>query len=212
MYLFGEVLLVIHGLAGEGEKVDLAEHGAAPVLALHQLQLEVHLALEHVRHVDDAHGQRLVAEYRAVLVLLPALHHDLQRVALPLEEVRVLQREGEVQLRVEQPRVGQRDLVGAQRPLGALHLDRDQDRVEVRGVEAAEDGEAGDGEAAQARDAVGRRPLHLPGREQLHGHGLAAPRQVAARPAPAHHAVVSGVRQPGHQARPAHSGDRHDEA
>lgn len=44
----------------------------------------------YLSHVNDSHCQGLVAQDGAVLVSLPPLQHDLQLVAIPLEEVWVL--------------------------------------------------------------------------------------------------------------------------
>ncbi len=48
------------------------------------------VAETHLGHVDGADGQRLEAEDRPVLVLLPALQHHVQLIALALQKVRVL--------------------------------------------------------------------------------------------------------------------------
>lgn len=52
----------------------------------------------YLSHVNDAHCEGLVAQDGAVLVPLPPLQHDLELVAIPLEEVWVLGKEstGEV--------------------------------------------------------------------------------------------------------------------
>lgn len=51
----------------------------------------------YLGHVNDAHREGLVAQDGAVLVPLPALQHDLQLVAVPLQKVWVLGgREGSV--------------------------------------------------------------------------------------------------------------------
>lgn len=59
-----------------------------------------------------------------MLVLLAALEHDLKGVALALQEVRVLEGEGELQLDVDGSAGRERDLVGAQSALRRLHLHR----------------------------------------------------------------------------------------
>ena len=59
------------------------------------------------------------------------------------------------------------NLIGAESSLAALHLDSDDDGVQI-GVETVEDGESGDGETAEARNTVWRSSLNFPGREQLH--------------------------------------------
>lgn len=74
----------------------------------------------NLRHVDDTLGQGLVAEDGAILVPLPALQAHVQLVATALQQVRVLQREVQLQLRVQQAARWQHQLVGAQRALQAL--------------------------------------------------------------------------------------------
>lgn len=129
--------------------------------------------MTYLGHVDEAQGERLVAQDGPVLVALTALQHDLQLVGVPLQEVRVLhkqqgatqltafwkavtnwrthtgkrshshfrimtglkglmcaresqcdvylQREGELQVGLRQAGRRQKDLVGAQDPLGTLN-------------------------------------------------------------------------------------------
>ena len=44
----------------------------------------------HLRHVDEPHGQGLIAQDGPVLVTLSPLQHDLQLVGISLQEMRVL--------------------------------------------------------------------------------------------------------------------------
>ena len=53
--------------------------------------------LKHLSHLKGARGQRLVAPHGPVPIPLPALEPDLEDVSAALDEVGVLEREGELE-------------------------------------------------------------------------------------------------------------------
>ena len=76
----------------------------------------------YLRHVDGPNCQCLESQNGPVLVFLPSLEHDVQLVALPLEEVWVLKGEAQLKLGVQQGLTShrQQDFVRTQGSLGAL--------------------------------------------------------------------------------------------
>lgn len=55
----------------------------------------------HLCHVDESHGQGLIAQDGPVLVTLSPLQHDLQLVGISLQEMRVLPSDKQSQARLE---------------------------------------------------------------------------------------------------------------
>lgn len=83
--------------------------------------------LAYLRHVDESLGQGLVAEHRAIFIPFPSLQQYQQLVPVPLQEMRILQGELELELGVQHAAGRDRHLVRAQRPLRAVHLHGDAD-------------------------------------------------------------------------------------
>ena len=87
---------------------------------------------KYLGHVDDALRKGLVTKHRAILISLTPLQQYEEFVSVALQEVRILECKLELEFSVEQPIRRHSYLIRAQRPLGALHLDRDANRRQVR--------------------------------------------------------------------------------
>lgn len=95
------LIVMVDGNGGDALAAHRGQHTPGPIALAGRVQFHrhVHRLLQNCVHPDDALGQRLVAEDRARLVPFPALQRDEQSVAVPLDKVRVLQAEVEVQVR-----------------------------------------------------------------------------------------------------------------
>ena len=101
------LIVMVDGDGGYAFGPHRGQHTAGSIALARHMQLDghVHGLLQHRVHSDDTLGERLVAQNCACLVLFTPLKRDEQPIAVPLDKVRVLEAEVQIQIRLHYRRV-----------------------------------------------------------------------------------------------------------